>query len=343
MKNLFSISIAKWKYNKTWVYSATYDEALSDLYKFVIPLHDQLGIPGHVEVVSGHIGEIRNIGASSYNGMKHMDASELKDIISRGWGVGCHSWSHGTVMDNPELELKVAKEKLESTIGRRVTIYTSPGSNVNLTKEVIEKAKEYGYLAGMSITDNLNYCDSEDLFWINRPPLHEKFSDLYDSAFDAFKRIHQAKKYNGWVVDYLHCPLETAIHDYKDCSAAHHKERLQTIQEEGRYDCWFANPDDVVDYRYMHRHTKLDGDITKDNEITIRLNDLPEQVINRELTFILKCAYTPEALKIAVDDNITYAVPAGGGCLSFTAWVKDGSKIKFIPKIMKSQNNKISK
>ena len=86
MKDKLELSIALWKYAKEWVYSASYDEALSDLYRYVIPTHDRLGIPGHVEVVSGHIGIIRNIGASSFNGMKHMDKDELLDIMSRGWG-----------------------------------------------------------------------------------------------------------------------------------------------------------------------------------------------------------------------------------------------------------------
>mgnify|MGYP000858288989 CR=1 FL=1 len=327
MKDKLELSIALWKYAKEWVYSASYDEALSDLYRYVIPTHDRLGIPGHVEVVSGHIGIIRNIGASSFNGMKHMDKDELLDIMSRGWGVGCHSWSHGMVMENPERELLQAKEELERVIGRRVTIYTSPGSNRNLTSEVIEKAKEYGYIAGMSITDDLNYSDAEDLFWINRPPLHEKFSDLYDSAFDPYKRIHQAKKYNGWIVDYLHCPLEKAVHDYKDCSAEHHKERLETIVEEGKYDCWFANPDDVVDYRYMRKHTEIEKCPENRGKFKIRIKGLPEQVMCRELTFILKSVYTPEAITVTVDDKTANTYPLGGACLCFTVPVKDGSEI----------------
>ena len=327
------LTAATWKYAKGWVYSATYDEALSDLYRFVIPAHDVLGIPGHVEVVAGHIGQIRNLGASSFNGFKHMDAAELRDIMSRGWGVGCHSWSHITVMEDPERELLKSKEEIERVIGRRVTIYTAPGNNANLTPEVIERAKEYGYIAGASITDALNYADSEDLFWINRPPLHEKFSDLYDSAFDPDKRIQQAKKLHGWIVDYLHCPLEKAVHDYKDCTAAHHKERLEAIAEEGKYDCWFANPDDVVDYRYMQRHTKIDSCCGTRGRFTVNIEGLPEQVMCRELTFVLKSAYIPEALNISVDGKSVQAFPIGGAGICFTAPVHNKSEILINRKI----------
>ncbi len=74
-----------------------------------------------------------------------------------GWGVGCHSWSHGVVMDDPDRELRQARETIEDAIGRPVTVYTSPGTNDNLTPDVQEKLREYGYLAGLSITDDINY------------------------------------------------------------------------------------------------------------------------------------------------------------------------------------------
>jgi hypothetical protein len=231
------------------------------------------------------------------------------------------------VSDNPEVELGKSKEVLEDAVGKRITIYTSPGSNINLTPGIISKAKEYGYLAGMSITDNLNYSDSEDLFYVNRPPLHEKFSDLYDSAFDPYKRITQAKKQNGWIVDYLHCPLEKAIHDYKDCSAAHHKERLEAIAQEGRYDCWLANPDDVVDYRYMRKFAVIEPCADAAGHFRVSLEKLPGEVVCRELSFLLRSIYTPEALVIKVDGREAQAFPVSSSELCFTAQIKDQSLI----------------
>ena len=82
-----SLTICPWKYNKRWVYSITYDEALVDLHRFAIPIHEEYGIPGHVEVVVGQLGEVRNLGSSSYNGYRHMNGDELKDLLTRGWGV----------------------------------------------------------------------------------------------------------------------------------------------------------------------------------------------------------------------------------------------------------------
>ena len=328
-----TISTAKWKYAKQWVYSATYDEALAELHQYVIPHHTEFGIPGHLEVVSGHIGKQRQIGASSYNGFHHMSGVQLREMLAYGWGVGCHSWSHETVADDPETELLKAREVLEDAIGRAVTIYVAPGSNANMVPVVIAKAKEYGYLAAMGITDNLNYADSdvEDLFILNRPALHEKMSDLYDRAFDPFNRIQQAKKYNGWIADYLHCPQEKAVHDYKDCSAAHHYERLATIAQEGKYDCWFANPDDVVDYRYMRRYCQLNPDPTCENAWSVSLTNLPQRVMNRELTFLLHTPLSPEHLNVQVDQTFILPYPLASHMLSFTAKVNHGSRIVLTP------------
>ena len=320
-----NITVSKWKYAKEWVYSVTYDEALYELHKFVIPHHEEFGIPGHVEVVSGHIGMIRQIGSSSYNGFRHMSGAELRELLSYGWGAGCHSWSHGDVAADFELELLKARETLEDAVGQPITVYTAPGSNVNLKPDIAEKAKEYGYLAGMGIFDQLNRADSdtEDLFLLQRPPLHEKFSDLYESEFDAYKRITQAKKSNGWIIDYLHCPLETAAHDFKDCTAAHHFERLKAVAEEGKYDCWFANPDDAVDYRYMRRHVSfenLGGDIYK-----LSLYGLPDRVKNRELTFVVTSA---RYMNIEYNGTKIYTWRLDPAHYAFNCPVKNGDMIK---------------
>ena len=63
-----ALTICKWKYDKQWVYSITYDEALEELHRFAVPFHEELGIPGHVEAVAGHLGVVRQLGQSSYNG-----------------------------------------------------------------------------------------------------------------------------------------------------------------------------------------------------------------------------------------------------------------------------------
>src|SRR5919197_4518565 len=124
------LNICDWKYGKQWVYSITYDEVLSELHRFAIPYHEEFGIPGHVEAVAGHIGEVRQLGQSSYNGFRHMGAAELRDLVARGGGIGNHSWSHELIQpDTVDRELRQAKEVLEEAIGAPVLLYCSPGNN----------------------------------------------------------------------------------------------------------------------------------------------------------------------------------------------------------------------
>lgn len=327
MDNHLDLSIAQWKYGKDWVYSITYDEGLAELAEFVIPTHQALGIPGHVEIVAGHIGDVRNIGQSSFNGMRHMNGEELKTIIAMGWGVGCHSWSHEIVMDDPDRELRQAREKIEEVICHPVTIYTAPGSNENLTDEVLDRLPGYGFLAGMSITDDINRPDDADLLWVNRVPLHERYWGYFDSAYDAHKRIRQAQLENGWIVDYCHCPMEKAVHDYKDCSAERHRQRLETIVSEGRNNCWYANPDDVVDYRYVRRHSRIETIDKSQNHFRIRVDSLPEQVQHRELTFNLTGTSSSECPQVFVDGVPVSATPGGAGVLQFTVPAHDNMDV----------------
>ena len=122
-----SLRICDWKYGKRWVYSITYDEALVDLHRFAVPYHEECGIPGHLEVVVGQMGEVRRVAGSSFNGYRHMNADELKDLMARGWGVGNHSWTH--VFIKPEMvdqELRVAKEVLEQAIDAPGTAVLCP-------------------------------------------------------------------------------------------------------------------------------------------------------------------------------------------------------------------------
>jgi len=320
-----SLSIATWKYDKSWVYSITYDEALVELDQYVIPNHLEFGIPGHVEVVAGHMGKIRELGQSSFNGFHHRSGEELRELIDMGWGVGCHSWSHGMVMDDYERELLKSKETIEEAIGKPVTIYTAPGSNANMTDDILAKAREYGYLGAFGISDNINYPDSDDLLWMNRVALHELFSSTFHSVYDPYKRIRQAQENHGWIADYCHCPLPVPLHMYKDCTADHHRERFATITAEGKAECWYANPDDVVDYRYMRHHSHLEEE--HPGKYRVRIDSLPEQVQLHHLTFRVEGNCVPEALNVHVDGIPVQAVPSYGGAAAFTAPVHDGTTI----------------
>jgi peptidoglycan/xylan/chitin deacetylase (PgdA/CDA1 family) len=280
------ISISPWLDGKQWVYSITFDEALVELHRFAVPILEKHQVPGHIEAVAGHLGVERQIGQSSYNGFHHMSGPQMREMLDRGWGVGNHSWSHtGVNAETADLELGRAKEVLEDAIHDPITIYCSCGDNTNMNEGALAACRKFGYLGAMSITDALNRPDDEDLLWMNRTFLHEQGYGPFFSAFDPFRNIALAKRDNGWIIDYCHCPLEKAVHPNKDCSEAQLRERIETVVSEGGDDVWLARVEDAVDYRYTRRHTKIDKKGA--SEYSISAPGLPEQVRRRTLTLEL--------------------------------------------------------
>lgn len=280
-----TITICPWLGDKRWAYSITFDEALSDLHRFAVPILEAYGVPGHVEVVVGQLGQVRNVGTSSFNGMRHMGAEELRDLLARGWGVGNHSWSHSMVnAETADLELGRAKEALEEAIGQPVTLYAAPGNNANMNERALEACRRFGYLGAMSITDALNRPEDEDLLWLNRTFLHHQGYGPFFSEFDPFRNLQHARRDRGWIIDYLHCPLERPVHPNKDCSAAQLRARLETVGEGGD-DVWLATVEDPVDYRYTRRHARITA--AADGGYTISAPGLPAQVQRRLVTLAL--------------------------------------------------------
>jgi hypothetical protein len=326
-----SLRIADWKHGKRWAYSITYDEALAELYEFAVPIHDSLGIPGHVEAVAGHVGVVRQLGQSSYNGFHHMSGAQMREMLDRGWGVGCHSWSHEIITpETVEREVGEAKTRLEEAIGAPVRLFCSPGDNTNMADHVLAACRRHGYLGAMSITDAPNW-PADELFWLNRTPLHEQLYPPFYSAYDPFRNIRYAQEQGGWIIDYCHCPLAAAVHPNKDCTAEHLRLRLETVLAEGRGDVWTANPDDVIQYHLLRRHTTIREILQTDREQTysIAISELPAAVVSRTLTFDLEVpADWPSTPAICIDGIPLIPERAADGVLRFMAEIRNGSEAR---------------
>jgi peptidoglycan/xylan/chitin deacetylase (PgdA/CDA1 family) len=327
-----SLTACDWKYGKQWVYSITYDEALCELHRFAVPYHEEFGIPGHVEAVAGHIGRIRQLGQSSYNGFHHMGVGELRDLVARGWGVGNHSWSHEII--EPAMvdrELRQAKEVLEEATGTPVLLYCSPGDNINMADHVLTACREYGYLGAMSITDAVNR-PSEELFWLNRTPLHEQFYGPFFSAYDPYRNLRQAQETHGWIIDYCHCPLEAPIHPNKDCSEAQLRRRFEAVLSEGGDAVWCANPDEVIQYHLTRHHTRIETirDTADEQCYRLTFEALPDAVSCRVLTLEAQVP-APWCLMPAawINSQPVLAELVRPRCLRVTVEVTDGMEVRF--------------
>ena len=237
-----------WKNGKRWVYSITYDEGFQDLLKYALPLHRRYGIPGHVAVVASQVGVPRNVPGSTYNGMQILSCAEIDMLCAEGWGVSCHGMTHVPITEaNVREELYDSRVRLSTTLGRDVICFCLPGNNDHLPI-VAEHAKRAGYVANLTIRDDIN-TPSTDPFRLARVPLHTEYPPPFYSAYDPYKRIHQAIDAGGWLIDYCHCPVPgKALHPWKDCTTEELEQRFATILRLGEDDVWLAEPNDVISY-----------------------------------------------------------------------------------------------
>lgn len=242
-----------WKDNKRWVYSITYDEGCAALLDHAVPLHRKYGIPGHVALVASQIGVPRNVPGSSYDGMPILSKDQIHGLRAEGWGVSCHSMTHASLTDeNAEYEIVQSRTTLEHALDLPVRMFCVPGDN-NCYPPALKVAARAGYTSILTIYDRINTPET-DLFRLNRCPIHTEYPPPFYSAFDPYKRLHQAMEAGGWVIDYCHCPTPgKAIHPWKDCSAEELEARFQTVRRLGGNDVWLAEPNDVVEYLLAQR------------------------------------------------------------------------------------------
>lgn len=237
-----------WKHKKRWVYSITYDEGCADLLQYALPIHRKYGIPGHVALVASQIGVRRNVPGSSYDGMMILSRAQIEELHKEGWGVSCHSMTHcGVTMENAEVEVVEARRVIEETLGFEVRMFCVPGDNTGHAP-ARAFAQKAGYTSILTIYDRVNTQET-DLLHLGRCPIHTEYPAPFFSAFDPYKRIHQAMDLEGWIIDYCHCPMpDKPIHPAKDCTIEELEARFAAVRRIGRNDVWLAEPNEVVEY-----------------------------------------------------------------------------------------------
>jgi len=237
-----------WKDGKRWVYSITYDEGCEELLEHALPVHREFGVPGHVSLLASQIGVPRDVSGSSYDGMMILSKEQIYSLCDEGWGGSCHSMTHaGITMENVDYEVVESRKVLEEALEMPVKMFCVPGNNESYppARAVAEKA---AYNSILTIYDDVNTVET-DLLRLCRCPLHTEYPPPFYSAFDPYKRIHQAIDKGGWIIDYCHCPTPgKPIHPWKDCTVEELAERFETVRRVGGNDVWLAEPNEVVEY-----------------------------------------------------------------------------------------------
>jgi peptidoglycan/xylan/chitin deacetylase (PgdA/CDA1 family) len=286
-----NIEKEKWKFGKRFVYTITYDEGFAELWEHTIPIHERFGFPGHLAVVVGQIGELRNVAESSWNGKLHMNANQIKALVARGWGVSSHSMTHGarrSMYTNTYSEVVESRIRLEELVGIPITSFIVPYDNEN-HPPVIDIARNGGYLCIYTLTDALNDYQT-DLFNLRRSPLVEEGFYPFYSHIDHYYRLHEAYEKRGWIVDYTHLTNPVVHSPQKEISQQSLIRRFEKILQVGGDEVWTANGDEVVDYMLVNQGTVIEDLGQTDSVHQWRLKvSVSGLVTRRQLTLSLDC------------------------------------------------------
>jgi hypothetical protein len=322
----------KWKFGKRFVYTITYDEGFVDLFENTVPIHKQFGFPGHLALVVGQIGQPRNVLESSWNGKRHMNVEQVKELVAMGWGVSSHSMTHGarrSMYTNTYHEVVESRERLEDLLAIPVTSFIVPYDNEN-HPPVVDIARQGGYLSVYTLTDALNDYGT-DLYSLHRSPLIEEGFYPFYTRLDHYYRLHEARESRGWVVDYTHLTNPTIESPQKEITQKSLLRRLEKVREVGSNEVWIANGDEVVDYMLVNRGTTADqiGDSNSTWEWTLRAK-IPNRVQRRLLTFSVEIPTQKAGMKPSIRTEptqvLTHEEVEGGKCL-FSLNVVDGLRI----------------
>jgi peptidoglycan/xylan/chitin deacetylase (PgdA/CDA1 family) len=313
---------------KQFAYSVTYDEALEDLFRETIPIHEEYGVPANLSVVVGQMGQLRNLPGSSFHGMRHMTVGQLREMLSRGWTVSSHSWSHGNMHENTYQEVVRSREVLEETLGAPITAFIVPGSNQN-HPPVVPVARENGYLSVYTVTDGINTHES-DVFALNRSFMNEEGFDPIFHQYDPYRWLHWAKERNGWIVEYTHRATREFLSRQKEISVENLRRRFEKVKEVGGDAVWLTPPEAVVDYILVSRHTEIVGLRAGADRLKFGLSvkALPKRVQRRQLTFVVRApGWAGRAMVRAGGESVRGAKKRGQEIL-FNLAAKDGLNVE---------------
>ena len=283
-----TVSICTWKYDAPFAYSMTYDEGTVDTLANALPIHQKFGIPGHVDVVPGQLGRKREAWASSLNDYVHMSVVELKFLMSHGWGVGNHSWSHYVHPCQPGLDLYRevvwSKYRLEDALDYPVRIFTIPNDTHNYPP-VIEMVKQH-YLACAYIEGGPNR-EGFDLYKIGNGVVAAGGFRPRPGWPEEMKTENLSLEFlaGSWVYETSHLCMWDVPQAHKCVTPEYMTARFQKLQDLSEGKWWGAKPDDVIDYELLRRNLRIEN-VRKDNgNVAFDVSgDWPVGVMNSHLT-----------------------------------------------------------
>jgi len=319
------VTLCTWLHDAPFAYSMTYDEGTVDALANALPVHEEFGFPGHVDVVAGQLGQQRHAFGSSLNAYMHMGVEELRFLLVRGWGVGNHSWSHYVYPLQPGLDLwrevVWSKYRLEDLLDCPVRIFTLCNDKYNYAP-VLGLVKQH-YLACVYIDGSPNRADF-DLYQIGNfmvasgdtQPGYDWKRELLTPHLDLeFLR-------GSWLYETSHLVMWNVPQAHKCVTPEDLTRRFARLTEISGGKLWPAKPDDVIDYVLLRRALRVQVVRSDARVVEFELRgEWPLGVINSPLSFRIS------GLPAAKSCQVSYRPsPLPGGSLraQVYGWEKRG-------------------
>lgn len=320
-----SVSICAWLHDAPFAYSMTYDEGTVDCLANALPVHEQFGFPGHVDVVAGQLGRQRTAYGSSLNTFMHMSPDELRFLLERGWGVGNHSWSHYVHPLQPGLDLYRevvwSKYHLEDALDHPVRIFTIPNDKHNY-EPVLPLVKQH-YLACAYIDGSPNREDF-DLYQIgNFMVASGQIHASYDWKRELLTPNLDLEFLRGsWLYETSHLVMWNVPQAHKCVTPEDLTRRFARLTELSDGKLWAAKPDDVVDYVLLRRAVSVEVVRTEPRLIEFELRgEWPVGVMSGKLSFRVCGLPAAKACEVSLTPS---PLPGGGLRTQVYGWEKQG-------------------
>jgi len=323
-----SVEICRWKHGLAFAYSITYDEGFAGLIDHALPIHQKYGVPGHLVMVAGQLGQLRDVPSSTYHNLRrHLSPRQLRELIQEGWSVGDHSMTHGDLNVDTHSEIILSKNLIEEAIGQTVTVFHLPGADFSFAPAA-RYLEEAGFLAVFFADDRLNSYDP-DLFALSRTLLYvvegQPTCPLYSPfprAYDPYHRLHEALDTGGWVVDITHAVEPEPLALWKDTTPDILDARFDCLRRVGNGREWAAEPEEIVDYVLTRRAASVLDVETEGNHLRFRLElaGIPGPVKCREISVTARLSTGASRIPTVLIDGEATATVDGflGDAVTFT-------------------------
>jgi len=113
-----------------------------------MPVLEEFGARATVFIICSAIGK-NNTWDANLGGIKfkHLDESEINQLIKKGWEIGSHGYSHAALhLKNQEIlahEIGDSRKYLQQQFNTNINYFSAPFGRTNST--ILETCKKYGY------------------------------------------------------------------------------------------------------------------------------------------------------------------------------------------------------